>query len=28
VDPHIATVEHLFDLVGTKEAIAREDAGS
>jgi phosphoenolpyruvate phosphomutase len=25
VDPHIATVEHLFDLVGTKEAIARED---
>jgi phosphoenolpyruvate phosphomutase len=28
VDPDIATVEHLFDLVGTKEAIAREDAGS
>jgi phosphoenolpyruvate phosphomutase len=28
VDPHIATVEHLFELVGTKEAIAREDAGS
>jgi phosphoenolpyruvate phosphomutase len=25
VDPHIATVEHLFELVGTKEAIARED---
>ena len=28
VDPDIASVEHLFDLVGTKEAIAREDAGS
>ncbi|NJD30030.1 MAG: phosphoenolpyruvate phosphomutase [Chloroflexi bacterium] len=25
VDPHIATVEHLFDLVGTREAIAAED---
>ena len=25
VDPHIATVDHLFELVGTKEAIARED---
>jgi phosphoenolpyruvate phosphomutase len=25
VDPDIATVEHLFELVGTKEAIARED---
>jgi phosphoenolpyruvate phosphomutase len=26
VDPHIATVDHLFELVGTAEAIAREDA--
>jgi phosphoenolpyruvate phosphomutase len=25
VDPHIAPVEHLFELVGTAEAIARED---
>jgi phosphoenolpyruvate phosphomutase len=25
VDPHIATVDHLFELVGTAEAIARED---
>jgi phosphoenolpyruvate phosphomutase len=25
VDPHIATVDHVFDLVGTKEAIALED---
>lgn len=25
VDPHIATVNHLFELVGTAEAIARED---
>jgi phosphoenolpyruvate phosphomutase len=25
VDPHIATVEHLFDIVGTREAIAAED---
>lgn len=25
VDPHIATVSHLFELVGTAEAIARED---
>jgi phosphoenolpyruvate phosphomutase len=25
VDPHIATVEHLFELVGTREAIGRED---
>jgi phosphoenolpyruvate phosphomutase len=25
VDPHIATVPHLFELVGTAEAIARED---
>lgn len=25
VDPHIASVEHLFELVGTAEAIARED---
>ena len=25
VDPYIATVEHLFELVGTAEAIARED---
>jgi phosphoenolpyruvate phosphomutase len=26
VDPHIASVDHLFELVGTSEAIAREDA--
>jgi phosphoenolpyruvate phosphomutase len=26
VDPHIASVDHLFELVGTAEAIAREDA--
>lgn len=25
VDPHIASVDHLFELVGTAEAIARED---
>jgi len=25
VDPTIATVDHVFDLVGTKEAIALED---
>jgi phosphoenolpyruvate phosphomutase len=25
VDPHIASVNHVFDLVGTSEAIARED---
>jgi phosphoenolpyruvate phosphomutase len=25
VDGHIATVDHLFELVGTAEAIARED---
>jgi phosphoenolpyruvate phosphomutase len=25
VDPHIATVDHLIELVGTAEAIARED---
>lgn len=25
VDPHIASVEHLFELVGTREAIALED---
>lgn len=28
VDPHIATVNHLFELVGTAEAIAREDGTS
>jgi phosphoenolpyruvate phosphomutase len=28
VDPHIATVDHLFELVGTAEAIAREDGTS
>ena len=27
VDPHIAPVEHLFELVGTAEAIALEDDG-
>lgn len=26
VDPHIATVDHIFDLVGTKEAIALEES--
>jgi phosphoenolpyruvate phosphomutase len=26
VDPHIASVDHLFELVGTKEAIALEDS--
>jgi phosphoenolpyruvate phosphomutase len=26
VDPHIASVDHLFELVGTAEAIAREDS--
>jgi phosphoenolpyruvate phosphomutase len=28
VDPHIASVDHLFELVGTAEAIAREDGTS
>jgi phosphoenolpyruvate phosphomutase len=28
VDPHIASVDHLFELVGTAEAIAREDASA
>jgi phosphoenolpyruvate phosphomutase len=27
VDPDIATVDHIFDLVGTKEAIALEESG-
>jgi phosphoenolpyruvate phosphomutase len=27
VDPHIAPVDHIFDLVGTKEAIALEESG-
>ncbi|RFU18784.1 phosphoenolpyruvate phosphomutase [Geodermatophilus marinus] len=27
VDPHIATVDHIFDLVRTKEAIALEESG-
>lgn len=27
VDPHIATVDHVFDLVRTKETIALEEAG-
>jgi phosphoenolpyruvate phosphomutase len=26
VDPHIATVDHIFELVGTKEAIALEES--
>jgi phosphoenolpyruvate phosphomutase len=26
VDPHIAAVDHIFDLVGTKEAIALEES--
>jgi phosphoenolpyruvate phosphomutase len=28
VDPHIAPVDHIFELVGTKEAIALEESGS
>jgi phosphoenolpyruvate phosphomutase len=28
VDPHIAAVDHIFDLVGTKEAIALEESGA
>jgi phosphoenolpyruvate phosphomutase len=28
VDPHIAAVDHIFELVGTKEAIALEESGS
>jgi phosphoenolpyruvate phosphomutase len=27
VDPHIAPVDHIFELVGTKEAIALEESG-
>jgi len=27
VDPHIAPVDHVFELVGTKEAIALEESG-
>ncbi|MBA3464638.1 MAG: isocitrate lyase/phosphoenolpyruvate mutase family protein [Deltaproteobacteria bacterium] len=27
VDPHIASVDHIFELVGTKEAIALEEEG-
>ena len=27
VDPHIASVDHVFDLVKTKEAIALEESG-
>ncbi len=27
VDPHIAAVDHIFELVGTKEAIALEESG-
>jgi phosphoenolpyruvate phosphomutase len=28
VDPHIAAVDHIFELVGTKEAIALEESGN